>query len=96
MADLQVTQYTGLGLADSSIVQAPSTTGMLVERKAIGGGSVSFTETTLPLIELHAEADCVVSLDGTVAVTGDWRMYAGQTLPFAHPPGIIISVKDQT
>ena len=95
MADLQITQYSGLGWAGHELVPAPNTEGMIVERVAIAGASDVFTATTLPLLELHAEADCVVSFDGTAAVVGDYRMYADQTLMFKHAPGVIIAVRNQ-
>lgn len=92
---LQLTQYSGLGLADHRHVPAPDTDGMTIERIAVGAGSLVFTATTLPLIELHAEEDCVVSFDGTAAVAADYRMYADQTLMFTVPLGTILAVKNQ-
>lgn len=95
MADLQITQYAGLGRADHQLVQAPDTEGMIVERVLIDATPRTFAATTLPLIEVRAEADCVVSFDGSAAATVDYRMYADQTLMFKQPIGVIIGVKNQ-
>ena len=95
MADLQITQYDGLGWADNQLMPAPDTGGMILERVLIDVTPRTFAATTKPLLELHAEADCVVSFDGTAAATADYRMYADQTLMFKHAPGVIIGVKNQ-
>jgi hypothetical protein len=100
MANVRVTEYTGLGSDPNGSVQAvagPATKEQIV---AIGvlALSAGFNAATT-IIRVHAEAICAIAVGGTapVATTGtSARMIAGQTEYFRVVPGDKIAVITDT
>ena len=96
MADLYMTELKGFGTISNALAPAFDAEDMITQNVTIGVASADFAATQHPLIQLYAGADCVVSFDGTAAVSGgaaDMVIPSGATTqPFAVPTGTVVKV----